>query len=136
MFVSFNELGSLVLGAAGLIVGKRATTHWAVLEQLALLGGTPVKERVVVDGNLVTGAGVSAGLDFALALAAELHGREVAERIQLMIEYDPAPPFQAGSPDKAPAAALGALREATGALTAKRAEVATRIGRDELGLGG
>jgi cyclohexyl-isocyanide hydratase len=127
--------GSLVLAAAGLLVGKRATTHWAVLEQLALLGAIPVKERVVVDGNTVTGAGVSAGLDFALALVAELQGREAAERIQLMIEYDPAPPFHAGAPDKAPAAVLAALREATGPLTQRRAEAAARIGAERLGLG-
>jgi len=127
--------GSLVLGAAGLLLGKRATTHWAVLEQLALLGAEPVKERVVVDGNTVTGAGVSAGLDFALALAAELAGREAAERIQLMIEYDPAPPFRAGAPETAPAAVLAGLRQAMGELVAKRAEVAARIGRETLGLG-
>jgi len=127
--------GSLLLGAAGLLAGRRATTHWSVHEQLALLGAKPVKERVVVDGNVVTGAGVSAGLDFALALAAELHGPEVAERIQLQIEYDPAPPFRSGSPEKARPETLAALREAAAKLTAERAKVAGAIGR-RLGLSG
>lgn len=127
--------GSLLLGAAGLLVGRRATTHWSVLEQLALLGAEPVRERVVIDGNLVTGAGVSAGLDFALALAAELQGEEVAERIQLQIEYDPAPPFRSGSPATARPEILTALREAAAPLTAERAEVATAIGR-RLGVRG
>src|ERR1700691_3418909 len=90
--------GSLVLGAAGLLKGKRATCHWAALEHLEALGAIPVSERVVVDGNIVTGAGVAAGLDFGLALAAALDGEEVAREIQLQIEYDPAPPFNSGAP--------------------------------------
>jgi putative intracellular protease/amidase len=95
--------GSLVLGAAGILAGKRATSHWLAMDQLALLGAIPVSERVVVDGKIVTAAGVSAGIDMALTLAAELSGPDVAKIIQLAIEYDPEPPFDAGSPTKAPA---------------------------------
>ncbi len=120
--------GSLVLAAAGLLVGKRATTHWTVLDHLALLGAIPVAKRVVSDGNTITGAGVSAGLDFALTVAATLHGEEVARRIQLQIEYDPAPPFDAGSPEKAGAETTAALREAAAGLMADRRIVAERIG--------
>lgn len=90
--------GSLVLGAAGLLRGYRATCHWSSLDQLALLGAEPVAERVVRDRNRITGAGVTSGIDFALAVVAELRGRRAAEDIQLSIEYDPAPPFAAGSP--------------------------------------
>ena len=89
--------GSLVLGAAGLLKGRRATCHWAALEHLKPLGATPVSERVVVDGNIVTGAGVASGIDFALKLAAILEGEETARQIQLQIEYDPYPPFNSGS---------------------------------------
>ena len=128
--------GSLVLAAAGLLIGKRATTHWTVHDQLALLGAVPVSERVVIDGNVITGAGVSAGLDFALTVAAELQGAEVARRIQLQIEYDPEPPFDSGSPEKASAETHGFLRQAAAELTAKRHAVAARIGREKLGLGG
>jgi transcriptional regulator GlxA family with amidase domain len=102
--------GSLVLAAAGLLDGRRATTHWLAMEQLQRLGAQPVRERVVFDGNIVTAAGVSAGIDMALALAERVAGREVAEAIQLGIEYDPQPPFQAGSPDTAPAGIVEALR--------------------------
>jgi transcriptional regulator GlxA family with amidase domain len=94
--------GSLVLGAAGLLEGKRATTHWAYLDHLEQFGATPVAERVVEDGKVMTAAGVSAGIDMALTLAARIAGDEVAKAIQLGIEYDPAPPFDAGSPAKAP----------------------------------
>ena len=93
--------GALVLGAAGLLDGKRATTHWAYRDRLAEFGATPVAERVVIDGKLATAAGVSAGLDMALALAAKLTHEDVARAIQLGIEYDPAPPFDSGSPEKA-----------------------------------
>ena len=102
--------GALVLGAAGLLRGYRATTHWLSLDLLAELGATPVDARVVRDRNRITGGGVTAGLDFALALVAELHGREAAERIQLMIEYDPAPPLQAGSPRTASGALVASTR--------------------------
>jgi len=90
--------GSLVLGAAGLLKGKRATTHWMSHSMLSEFGATPVQERVVRDGNIFTGGGVTAGIDFALTLAAEVAGPEAAKKIQLGIEYNPAPPFDAGSP--------------------------------------
>ena len=95
--------GALVLGAAGLLRGYRATTHWMSLDLLTLFGATPVADRVVRDGNRITGAGVTAGIDFALVLAAELFGECEAQRIQLAIEYDPHPPFDSGSPRTAPA---------------------------------
>ena len=91
-FVTSVCTGALVLGAAGLLKGKRATTHWASHDLLATLGAVPVHGRVVRDGNLMTGGGVTAGIDFALALIAEVAGREVAEAIELSLEYAPAPP--------------------------------------------
>jgi len=94
--------GSLILAAAGLLEGRRATTHWLAMEELGRLGAVPVSERVVFDGKIVSAAGVSAGIDMALALAASIAGEEVAQAIQLGIEYDPQPPFDAGSPAKAP----------------------------------
>jgi putative intracellular protease/amidase len=103
--------GSLVLAAAGLLNGKRATSHWLALEQLARLGARPVSERVVFDGKIVTAAGVSAGIDMALSLAARIGGDHLAQAIQLGIEYDPQPPFDAGSPAKAPAELVSLLRE-------------------------
>ncbi len=90
--------GALVLGAAGLLEGKRATTHWAYRDLLPLAGAIRSDERVCRDGNLLTGGGVTAGIDFAFTLAVELAGRDVAEAIQLGLEYDPAPPFAKGSP--------------------------------------
>jgi putative intracellular protease/amidase len=102
--------GSLILAAAGLLDGKRATSHWLALEKLRELGAEPVPERVVFDGKIVTGAGVSAGIDMALTLAAAAAGDAVAQAIQLGIEYDPQPPFDAGSPQKAPAQIVEALR--------------------------
>jgi putative intracellular protease/amidase len=102
--------GSLILAAAGLLDGRRATTHWLAFDELRRLGADPVFERVVFDGKLVTAAGVSAGIDMALALAAEISGPQVAQAIQLGIEYDPQPPFDAGSPEKAPAEIVDALR--------------------------
>lgn len=124
--------GSLLLGAAGLLRGYRATTHWLSLDLLPLLGAEAVRQRVVRDRNRVTGAGVTAGIDFALALAAELFGPATAQRIQLAIEYAPAPPFDSGSPDTAPddiRAALG--RDSADALRQRRALVeaaARRLG--------
>lgn len=112
--------GALVLGAAGLIKGKRATTHWASHDLLAAFGATPVHARVVRDGALVTGGGVTAGIDFALTLLAELAGRETAEAIQLALEYAPAPPFEAGAPDSAPPAVLARQRARGAALRAER----------------
>ena len=93
--------GALVLGAAGLLKGKRATTHWMSREMLVAFGAIPVADRVVIDGNVITGGGVTAGIDFALVVAAEAFGQELAKSIQLGIEYDPHPPFDAGSPDRA-----------------------------------
>jgi transcriptional regulator GlxA family with amidase domain len=93
--------GSLVLGAAGILEGKRATSHWVYRDALAEYGATPLAERVVFDGKIVTAAGVASGLDMALALAARLAGDDVAKAIQLGIEYDPEPPFDSGSPEKA-----------------------------------
>lgn len=95
--------GAFVLGAAGLLRGKRATTHWAYHELLERVGAIPERARVVRDGNTITGGGVTAGIDFALTLAAEIAGPAVAQTIQLAIEYDPAPPFDSGSPTRAPA---------------------------------
>jgi putative intracellular protease/amidase len=105
--------GSLVLAAAGLLSGKRATSHWLALEALRAFGAEPTSERVVFDGKVVTAAGVSSGIDMALALAARVAGDEVAQAIQLGIEYDPQPPFDAGSPAKAPAPVVEMLRSAS-----------------------
>ncbi|MCD2315041.1 DJ-1/PfpI family protein [Sphingomonas sp. IC-11] len=93
--------GSLILGAAGLLRGYRATSHWAWRDMLSLFGATPTTERVVIDRNRVTGGGVTAGIDFALSLTALLRGEAHARAVQLSMEYDPAPPFDAGSPDRA-----------------------------------
>ncbi len=101
--------GAFILGAAGLLKGKRATTHWAYHDDLARVGAIPVKARVVRDGTLFTGGGVTAGIDFALTLASEIAGEKTARAIQLALEYDPAPPFDAGAPEKAAPAALAAM---------------------------
>ena len=94
--------GTFVLGVAGLLKGRRATTHLAYTDLLPLVGATYEKARVVKDGNVITGGGVTAGIDFGLSVAAEIAGETTARRIQLGIEYDPAPPFDSGHPDKAP----------------------------------
>ena len=96
--------GALLLGAAGLLEGLHATTHWGAYDDLASYGAHPTEQRVVRQGKVFTAAGVSAGIDLALTLAAELQGPEMAQAIQLGIEYDPQPPFDAGAPSKAPAA--------------------------------
>jgi transcriptional regulator GlxA family with amidase domain len=102
--------GSLILAAAGLLGGKRATGHWLAMEKLGELGAVPVSERYVIEGKIATAAGVSAGIDMALALVAEIAGEQVAQAIQLGIEYDPQPPFDAGAPHKAPADIVALLR--------------------------
>ena len=94
--------GALLLAAAGLLDGRPATTHWLARETLGELGAEPVADRVVIDGKYATGAGVSAGIDMALTLVSEIYGTEVAQAVQLGIEYDPQPPLDAGSPEKAP----------------------------------
>jgi transcriptional regulator GlxA family with amidase domain len=103
-------VGSLVLAAAGLLTGRRATTHWLALDRLASFGVTPVAERTVVDGKYATAAGVSAGIDLALDLVGRMAGPVVAQSIQLGIEYDPKPPYAAGSPATAPESIVAALR--------------------------
>ena len=102
--------GSLVLGAAGLLQGRRAACHWAWRHLLPLFGAIPDEGRVVRDGNIITGGGVTAGIDFALTVAAELAGEEVAMAIQLGLEYAPAPPFNAGRPELAPAQVLAVVQ--------------------------
>lgn len=102
--------GSLILGAAGLLAGKRATSNWQALEALAGFGAEVIPERVVFDGKYATSAGVTAGLDMALSLAGKIAGEQVAQAIQLGLEYDPEPPFTAGSPEKAPAEIVEAVR--------------------------
>lgn len=101
--------GSLLLAAAGLLDGRPATTHWLAREALAELGATPVPDRVVFDGKYLTGAGVSAGIDMALALVEEMYGPELAQAVQLGIEYDPQPRHDAGAPEKAPAEIVEAV---------------------------
>ncbi|WP_435601981.1 DJ-1/PfpI family protein [Streptomyces sp. bgisy130] len=102
--------GSLILGAAGLLRGRRVTSHWLALDQLPGFGAEPTGERVVFDGKYVTAAGVSSGIDMGLALAGRIAGDTAAQTIQLGIEYDPQPPYDAGSPDKAPAEVTAAMR--------------------------
>ena len=118
-----------MLGAAGLLKGKRATCHWAALEHLKPLGAIPVSEKVVIDGNIVTGAGVTSGIDFALTLAAILEGEQVAREIQLGIEYDPAPPFDSGSPKTAARELVDRLRARGVQLYEARKAVAARVGK-------
>lgn len=101
-YVTSVCMGAFLLGAAGLLKGRRAATHWAYVDLLPLIGAVHEKGRVVRDGNVFTSGGVTSGIDFAFRIIAELAGREVAQAIQLGIEYDPAPPFNAGHPDKAP----------------------------------
>lgn len=108
-YVTSVCMGAFLLAAAGLLAGRRAATHWAYVDLLPLAGATYEKGRIVRDGNVFTSGGVSAGIDFALSIVAELAGPQVAEAIQLAIEYDPAPPFDAGHPDKASDASIALM---------------------------
>jgi cyclohexyl-isocyanide hydratase len=123
--------GSLVLGAAGLLKGYRSACHWAWRDMLKFFGATPVAERVVRDRNRISGGGVTAGIDFGLTVAAELAGEEVAKSIQLVLEYDPQPPFDSGSPEKAGPERVKRLRERLAPLLQSRAranaEAAARL---------
>ena len=119
--------GALVCGAAGLLKGRRATTHWASHHLLEYFGAIPVQERVVIDGNFVSAAGVTAGFDGALQVAALLRGDSAAQEIQLALEYAPEPPFTSGSPGTAPPEVLAAAREALREVTEARREIAERV---------
>jgi putative intracellular protease/amidase len=114
--------GSLILGAAGFLRGRRAACHWAWRELLPLFGAIVDEGRVVRDGNILSGGGVTAGIDFGLTLAAELAGEEVAKSIQLVLEYDPQPPFDSGSPEKAGTERVKRLRERLAPLLQTRAK--------------
>ena len=118
--------GSLVLGAAGLLRGYRATTHWTAMDHLAPFGAIPTKTRVCVDRNRITGGGVTAGIDFALTLVSIMVDRQSAEAIQLRLEYNPAPPFNAGSPDTAPPEILALMRERIAPAQIRRGEAVQR----------
>ncbi len=118
--------GSLVLGAAGLLQGYRATTHWTAMENLAQFGATPTKTRVCVDRNRVTGGGVTAGIDFALTLVSLMVDRQGAEMVQLRLEYNPAPPFNSGSPDTAPPEVLALMKARIAPGQARRTEATNR----------
>ena len=119
--------GSLVLGAAGLLKGKRATTHWLAHDLLARFGAAPTAGRVVRDGNLITAGGVTAGIDFGLIVVAELLGQAEAERIQLYLEYAPSPPFGAGTPEEAPPDLVAAVRTSAAATRREREAILDRI---------
>lgn len=122
--------GSLILGAAGLLKGKRAACHWAWRDLLPLFGAIPQADRVVRDGDVITGGGVTAGMDFALTVLAEIAGVDVAQAIQLGLEYDPQPPFHSGSPQSAPPQILARFQAAAAPLIEKRraeAEEAARL---------
>ncbi len=121
--------GALLLGAAGLLRGYRATTHWLSLDLLPFFGAEPVDERVVRDRNRITGGGVTAGIDFGLVVAAEVFGASAAQAIQLAIEYRPDPPFQSGSPRTAPDEVLHSVTRASAARLAQRRAMVERITR-------
>lgn len=121
--------GSLLLGAAGLLRGYRATTHWMSHDLLAPFGAIPTRERVVVDRNRITAAGVTAGIDLALTIAARLFGSRVSSEIQLAIEYDPVPPFLSGSPLTAPSDVTATLMQRSAQILAQRAAIVERVSR-------
>jgi cyclohexyl-isocyanide hydratase len=118
--------GSLVLGAAGLLKGYRAATHWTAMDFLSAFGAIPTKTRVCVDRNRVTGGGVTAGIDFALTLVSLLHDQKTAETIQLRLEYNPAPPFNSGSPDTAPPEVLAFMKDRIAPAQIRRGEMIDR----------
>ncbi len=118
--------GALLCGAAGLLKGRRATTHWASLHLLPYFGATPINQRVVIDGNWVFAAGVTSGIDGALHLAALLRGERVAQQIQLYMQYQPEPPFDSGTPERAPREVLEAARASVTKLTADRLATAKK----------
>ena len=119
--------GALLFGGAGLIRGKRATTHWASFHLLPWFGAVPVDERVVVDGDWIFAAGVTAGIDGALQLAARLRGEDAAKAIQLYMVYAPEPPFDSGTPARAPANILAQARQSVAGITAQREATARRV---------
>lgn len=119
--------GALLCGAAGLLKGKHATTHWAAHHLLPMFGAVPDAARVVVDGSLITTAGVTAGIDDALRLAAMLRGEDAARTIQLYMQYAPEPPFDSGTPDRAPPAVLEVARQSFAAITERREATARRV---------
>jgi cyclohexyl-isocyanide hydratase len=125
--------GALICGASGLLKGRRATTHWASMHLLPLFGAIPVNERVVADGKFVFAAGVTAGIDGALRVAADLRGVEVAQAIQLSIAYAPEPPFSSGTPESAPPAVLERVQRSYRAVTEQREETARRVA-ERLGI--
>jgi cyclohexyl-isocyanide hydratase len=125
-FVTSVCTGSLVLGAAGLLGGYRAATHWTAMDALPAFGATPTKTRVCIDRNRITGGGVTAGIDFALTLVSMLVDRPTAEAIQLRLEYNPAPPFSSGSPDTAPPEIVARLKERIAPNQARRSEAVAR----------
>ena len=125
-FITSVCTGSLVLGAAGLLRGYRAATHWTAMDSLSAFGATPTKTRVCIDGNRVTGGGVTAGIDFALTLVSKLVDEKTAQAIQLRLEYNPAPPFNAGSPDTAPKEIVALINERIVPFKARRAEMVAR----------
>lgn len=118
--------GALVLGAAGLLKGYKATTHWTAMDVLPIMGVTPVYERYVIDRNRISGGGVTAGIDFGLIVLAEIWGRDVAERMQLICEYDPKPPFNSGSPKTARPALVASIVNGWKGITAGRMAAAKR----------